>query len=378
MLVHDVQWYPYSLPFSRDFTTAHGAERVREGAIVELHTSDGTVGVGEISPLATFGGGTLGESLAELPALITHGRDLCLSDALSLVTACALENADKPFHAASLCGLEIALLDAFSKASGMSVSQLLAPPSYAPRRAVLVNAVIGASDIDAAWIAAHEAVGDGFDCVKLKVATQQSVEREVERIAAVREAIGAHRHLRLDANGGWTFEQARNVLSRCTEFDLQYVEQPLPADDLNGMRRLREVVTVPIAADEAVSDPDSARRILAHGAADVLVIKPQFVGGLRACQRIIHEATKSGVRCVITTGVESGVGIAAALHLAAATPDITLECGLATLSLLVDDLITPALTISNGSMLVPEGPGLGVTLDWDALSKYSPGRGSRS
>lgn len=374
MYVHGVQWYPYSLPFSRDFTTAHGAEHVREGAIVEVHTDDGPIGIGEIAPLTAFGGGTLDECLAELPELTTHGHDLCLSDALSLVTACALECAEKPFHAASLCGLESALLDALSKAGGLSVSQLLAPPSYTPRREVLVNAVITATDIDAAWLAAHKAVGDGFDCVKLKVATQQSVEREVERIAVVREAIGDHRHLRLDANGGWTFEQAQNILSGCAEFDLQYVEQPLPAHDLSGMHRLREIVRVPIAADEAVSAPGSARRILAHGAADVLILKPQCVGGLRACQRIIREATKDGVRCVITTAVESGVGVAAALHLAAATPDITMECGLATLDLLVDDLTTSQLTISNGRMLVPEGPGLGVRLDWDALAQYSSGR----
>jgi o-succinylbenzoate synthase len=266
--------------------------------------------------------------------------------------------------------LETALLDAFGKAGGLSVSHLLAPPSYTPRREVLVNAVIGDSDIDIAWIAAHKAVSDGFSCIKLKVATQQTIEREIERIAAVREAIGTSRHLRLDANGGWTFEQARAVLSRCADFDIQYVEQPLPARDLSGLRRLREAVPVPIAADEAVTDSDSARRILEYGAADVLVLKPQSVGGLRACQRIIHEATTHGVRCVITGAVESGVGIAAALHLAAATPDITLECGLASADLLADDLVTTGLMISNGKMLVPDGPGLGVTLDRDALKVY--------
>src|SRR5579859_876659 len=147
MFVHDVRWYPYRLPFSRDFTTAHGTERVREGAIVEVHTADGIIGIGEIAPLAVFGGGTLGESLAELPTLATHGRDLCLSDALSFVAACAFECAGKTFNAASFCGLETALLDAFGKAGGLSVSHLLAPPSYSPRREVLINAVIATCDI---------------------------------------------------------------------------------------------------------------------------------------------------------------------------------------------------------------------------------------
>lgn len=377
MFVHDVRWHPYRLPYSRDFTTAHGTELVREGAIVKVYTSDGTSGMGEVAPLAVFGGGTLGDSLAELPELATHGHGLSLSDALSLVAACALECSGKTFHAASLCGLETALLDALGRASGLSVSHLLSPPSYTPRKEVFVNAVISASDIDAAWVAAHNAISAGFACVKLKVATQQTIEREIERIAAVREAIGTHRHLRLDANGGWTFEQARTVLNRCAEFDVQYVEQPLPAHDLAGMCRLRKEISIPIAADEAVSDPASVRRVLACRAADVLVLKPQCVGGLRACQRIIHEAKTHGVRCVITGAVESGVGIAAALHLAAATPDVTLECGLATQDLLADDLITPGLTISSGRMLVPDSPGLGVALDHDSLAVYSPEPDSR-
>lgn len=372
MFVRDVQWYPYRLPLRRDFTTAYGAERVRQGAIVEIHTTEGTSGIGEIAPLTEFGGGTVALALAELPGLARYGRGLSLNDALSLIAACALEPAGGVPHAASLCGLEIALLDAFGRASGLSVSHLLAPPSYTPRREVPVNAVVGASDIDAAWIAARQAVAEGFGCVKLKVATQQSADAEVERIAAVREAIGPQLHLRLDANSGWTFEQARTILSRCGEYDIQYVEQPLPVHDLVGMRRLREAVSVPIAADESMSEPVSARRVLEQEAADVLVLKPQCVGGLRACQRMIHEASEWGVRCVATSAVESGIGVAATLHLAAATPEITLECGLATLDLLADDLIVPGLTIRDGMMLVPDGPGLGVTLDRDALERYAP------
>ncbi|MBA2393207.1 MAG: hypothetical protein H0V70_10740, partial [Ktedonobacteraceae bacterium] len=115
---------------------------------------------------------------------------------------------------------------------------------------------------------------------------------------------------------------------------------------------------------------ESARRILAHDAADVLIIKPQLAGGLRVGRQIISEATQHGVQCVITSTLESGVGIAGALHLAAASPEVIMECGLATLHLLADDLLVDGLTLDYGSLAVPTGPGLGVHLDRNALAYY--------
>src|SRR5437588_12492201 len=99
------------------------------------------------------------------------------------------------------------------------------------------------------------------------------------------------------------------------------------------MSTLRQAVSIPIAADEAVHSLESARLVMEHEAADILVIKPQLAGGLRLVQQIIADATAWGIQCVITSTIETGIGLTAALHLAAATA-ITLECGLATLSLL--------------------------------------------
>ena len=138
------------------------------------------------------------------------------------------------------------------------------------------------------------------------------------------------------------------------------------AYDLIGMYQLRQVVPVPIAADEALYNLASARRILTWEAADVLIIKPQLTGGLRAARQIIQEATTRAVQCVITSVLETGIGLAAALHLAAATHDITLACGLATLPLLANDLLLDDIVMQQGSLTVPTGPGLGIQLDRDA------------
>lgn len=178
--------------------------------------------------------------------------------------------------------------------------------------------------------------------------------------------------LRLDANEAWTLEEAIAILARCIPYNIQYVEQPLPAHDLDAMRALRQAVPIPIAVDEALHGPQSARHVLESEAADILVIKLQLAGGLRAARSMVQLAAERGVRSVITGTIETGVGLVAALHLAAATPAITLACGLATLPLLIDDFVVNDLTVRNGLLTVPAGPGFGITLDQEALEKYSP------
>ncbi|HEV2655490.1 MAG TPA: o-succinylbenzoate synthase [Ktedonobacteraceae bacterium] len=375
--IKSIHWYPYRIPLRSPFTTAHGSLSRREGAIMEVVTEDGLFGVGESTPLPEFVGDDLETVLAPLPTLAAQLRGKTLAEALALLTS----SAELP--ATTVCGLEGALLDAIGKQSGRSISALLSSSqdssvgtrftasgasSLALRRGIPVNAVIGALPLDATIARAQELIAAGFRCIKLKVGSDP--DQEVARIAAVRRAIGPAPHLRLDANEAWTFDLAVTILSQLAECALQYVEQPLPASDLEGMRRLRRVVPIPIAADESVFNLKSTRHVLAHAAADILILKPQLIGGLRAAQQVIREASGHGVRCVITSAIEAGVGVAGAVHLTAATPEVTLECGLATLSLLEDDLLLTALAIQNGVLAVPTGPGLGVSLDRAALIRY--------
>ncbi len=233
-----------------------------------------------------------------------------------------------------------------------------------------VNAVISAKATKEAAETALNAKKNGFLCVKLKVGLGFSAHEELERIAAVRDAIGPTLHLRLDANEAWQLEEAIAILSQCVAYDIQYVEQPLKAHDLVGMRTLRQAIPIPIAVDEAVHSLESAYRILDSEVADILVIKPQFAGGLRIGQQMIKAASERGVSSVITSTIEAGIGLVAELHLAAASPAVTLECGLATLPLLADDLLTEELLVHDGFLAVPTGPGLGVELDRQALDRY--------
>jgi len=367
MKIVDVQWRNYRLPFLSGFSTAHGVMTAREGIIVQVTTRQGITGIGEIAPLPAFGGGSLADAATLLPALIARLHHKSLHEALDLLLT---EGKAATKAASALCGLEIALLDVLGKVEGCGVCTLLSPAGSAPRATVPVNAVVGARATKAAVAIVRDARKSGFGCVKLKVGWGVSVREEVERVAAVRAAIGPAMHLRLDANEAWNLEEAIAVLSQCVPYDIQYVEQPLKAQDLAGMRTLRQAIPIPIAADEALRSLESAQRVLDNEAADILVIKPQLAGGLRVGQQIIQAATERGVRSVITSTSEAGIGLAAALHLAAASPAVTLECGLATLHLLVDDLLIDGLPVHNGFLTVPTGPGLGVALDWEALHSY--------
>jgi L-alanine-DL-glutamate epimerase-like enolase superfamily enzyme len=197
---------------------------------------------------------------------------------------------------------------------------------------------------------------------------------EARRVAAVREAVGAGVKLRLDANGAWAEKQAIEALAALAGYDIEYVEQPIAPGNLEALKRVRAASAIAIAADEDVSDLASARRVIEAGAADVLVFKPQALGNFHSTAYMIGRARANGVGVVVTTSIDAGIGTAAALHLAAAMNN-GLAHGLATLPLLEDDLIkAPGLGVEDGRMRLPEGVGLGVELDEDALDRYAAGR----
>jgi L-Ala-D/L-Glu epimerase len=369
MKITDIHWETYRLPFLHNFYTAHGVLDTREGVIVQVATSDGVTGVGEIAPLPTFNGGSLTDACLLLTELDGHLYHRTLYEALELLSA---EKVSAK-NASTLCGLEIAIFDVLGKTMHCSVSTLLSPSEFTPRTTVPVNAVISARATILAAETALNAKQNGFSCVKLKVGLGLSTSEEVERIAMVRDAIGPTMHLRLDANEAWQLDKAIAILSQCVPYNIQYIEQPMKAQDLVGMQALRQEIPIPIAADESVHDLESVYLILDNEVADILIIKPQLAGGLRIAQQMIRAASERGVGCVITSTIEAGIGLAAELHLAAVSPQVTLECGLATLPLLADDLLTEELIVRDGFLAVPTGTGLGVELDQQALDRYRVG-----
>ncbi|MFB6167317.1 MAG: mandelate racemase/muconate lactonizing enzyme family protein [Haloferacaceae archaeon] len=321
----------FSLPLAAPFDTAKGRIDAREGALVRV---EGPPGVGETTPLPGWTEG-VEEALAAL-------------DAANAATPLAVLG-ETP---AARHGLATARLDAAARARGASLAAHLA--DGAPAERVPVNATVGDGSPEETVRRARDAVAAGFDCLKLKVGARP-VAADAERLRAVRAA-APEATLRVDANGAWDEAEASEALEAFAQFDLACVEQPLPAGDLAGHRRLRGRTDVPVALDESLAEHDLAA-VLDGEAADRLVLKPMALGGPDRTVAAAERAREAGLGVVVTTTVDAVVARTAAVHAAAAIPNVP-ACGLATGSMLAEDLYPDPAPVEDGAIRVPDGPGL--------------------
>lgn len=200
---------------------------------------------------------------------------------------------------------------------------------------------------------ARAIVRDSGGCrtAKVKVAESgQTLDDDVARVAAAREALGPSGRVRIDANGAWSVAQARAALAVLGEFDLEYVEQPCAT--VEELAALRRVAGVPIAADESIRREGDPLRVRDLAAADIAVLKVQPLGGVRACLRV---AEQLAMPVVVSSALETSVGLAAGVALAAALPELPHACGLATGSLLAADVVADPFTPDDGC-LTPRRP----------------------
>jgi O-succinylbenzoate synthase len=213
------------------------------------------------------------------------------------------------------------------------------------RDAVPVNCTVPA--IDPAR-AAEIVRGSGCGTAKVKVAEPgQTLADDLARVEAVRDAIGPHGRVRIDANGGWSVDEAVRNLKELARFDLEYVEQPCASvHDLAAVRRRTEVL---VAADESIRRAEDPLLVRDLEAADIAVLKVQPIGGVRACLEI---AEQIGLPVVVSSALETSIGIAAGIALAAALPELPYACGLATVSMFTSEVVADPLLPVDGMLPV--------------------------
>src|SRR3984885_8340337 len=211
------------------------------------------------------------------------------------------------------------------------------------RRSVAVNVTVPAVGPDRAR---QIVTGSGCRTAKVKVAEAgQSDAEDIARVEAVRDAIGPAGRVRVDANGAWSVDHAERMLTTLARFGLEYAEQPCAR--LEDLAELRRRVDVPLTADESIRRAEDPLAVRAAGAADIVVLKAQPLGGVRAALRV---AQACGLPVVVSSAVESSVGLAAGVALAAALPELPYACGLATMSLLAGDVTGEPLTERGGEL----------------------------
>ena len=191
----------------------------------------------------------------------------------------------------------------------------------------------------------------GCRTVKVKVAERgQGLADDVARVAAARDYLGPEGRLRIDANGAWSVDEAETAIRALAAYDLEYVEQPCASvAELADIRRRVAEIGVPIAADESVRKADDPLAVARAGAADILVIKAQPLGGIAAALRIVASA---GLPVVVSSALDTSVGLSMGARLAASIPELEFDCGLGTAALLAADVTEEPLVPVGGSIPV--------------------------
>lgn len=360
MLLHGGRIEPVRLELARPLKTARATYTAREGFRLRVVDEEGRVGQGEAMPLPEFGTESLPKCANFLRTFVNSLGLLRIHESLESIQSAGFFLG--PVHApAARHAIELALLDLLAQRAQVPLCRLLNPKA---RVWVRVNALLTANEPEALAEEARQSYAEGFWTLKLKVAGRP-LEEDEARVRAVREAVGSWGKLRLDANGGWSEQEAAQALERLAPYQPELCEQPVPAEDVEALARLQLRAPFPLAADEALVSPKHLRALLETASGEpavrILVLKPMVLGGLLPALEMAQQAAKAGVYAYVTSSLDGVVSRAGAAHLAAALPHGHLASGLGVGKLFVRE--EPAVhpyQLTDGRIRIPEAPGLGL------------------
>ena len=371
MKITGVETIPVSVPLRPRLMirASRGTHSTSPFLLVRVHTDAGIVGLGEVSCTPRWSGEdhfTAQHFIQTILAPLLIGQQPSQIETLTAKLEQGI--AGNYFTKAAL---EMALWDIFGKSVGLPVYRLLGGPV---REEITTKwSVSGLEPARAAEIASW-AISEGFHTVKVKVGIEPGAD--LARVKAVRNAVGGEIRVGVDANGGWSRAAALSTVERLKEYDIFFVEQPLPASDIPGMAHLRHRAGLPVIADESVYTPQDALRLVRAEAADVFSVYVGKAGGIGPARRIVAIAEAAGMACTIGSNLEMGVGTAAMIHLAMAARGVLSEdfpCDIIGPLYYEDDLLVEPLPVGKGKARPLERPGLGVELDEKKIERYRVG-----
>lgn len=337
--------------------------------LLRLHTDEGIVGIGEIKSNVR----TQPESYQSIIAAIRdyYGPAILGADPFDLEKIMAKCDGLLPGNSYAKMAIDVALHDVMGKASGVPLYKLLGG-LYCD--SIPLEWSLGMNQTDEMVREATGAVEKfGIKCISVKVAGPHGWKQDVKNVRAVRQALGDDIDLGIDGNEGYSPAVAIRAIRRMEEYDLYYVEQPVPRWDLEGMARVRHAVATPIMADEGVFTLQEAARNIQFGAVDIICIKLPKHGGLLRSKKIAAVAEASYIPVNLGSYGEAGIGAAAAAHFYVSTKNMMPAAEfIISIANLENDLLTEEtkFVIKDGCTMVPQGPGLGVELDEKIVQKH--------
>jgi len=354
---------PISIPLNKPFVIASGKLTNSNHVLVRLIDERGIVGWGETTTFMEVYGydqknlfNVLNDYLIPAIIAVEFGNPEDLHRRLDRVV---------PHNQMAKAGIDLAVYDLIAKAARLPLWAVLGEKrlNHIP--------LIGVVDIcppESASSSAAEQAAKGFQTIKIKIGRDSSAD--IRRVEAVRKAIGDGIRLRVDGNCGYDRDTAFRVFTKMDDYGLEWIEQPLPAWDLEGMALLARRLLTPIAMDESIYTVHDAKRCIAMGAADVVNIKIPKCGGIFHCREIAALCEASGVACFLGGCLETSPGMAAAMHFYAATPNIISATEIQGVLFYVDDVVVNPIHVANGFAVLPDTSGLGVTIDEEKVARY--------
>lgn len=354
MKITEIRFAMLRVPLKTPFKTALRTVNIVEDVIVTVHTDTGNVGYGEAPATAIITGDTHGSIIEAIRTCIAPrliGEEIANLNRLTLLIQTALEN-----NPSAKAAVEIAIYDLFGQLYSAPLYKLLGGGDPV----VTTDLTISVDYIDKMVADSIAAVERGFAALKIKVGKDIGVD--IERVKAIHEAVEGRALLRLDANQGWGAKQAVHALQTLEDAGvrLELVEQPVRADDLEGMKYVTERVNTPVMADESVFGPAQVIQLIRMRAADIINIKLMKTGGISNAIRIADIAATYQMECMIGCMIETSISVAAAVHVAVAKSDVITKVDLDGPSLCAFNPVDGGVIFNESEISITDAPGLGI------------------
>ena len=363
MIIVDGQVFAIRIPLKHPFKIALGTLTHSNHVLVRLVDDANGVGWGESTTFHTVYGydqKSLYHVLTDhlIPAI--KGIDPRNMDLLHQRLDLAM-----PSNLMAKCAVDLAAYDLIGRTDGVPIHSLV---GHKRVDRIPITVALGIVSPKEAAAKAKELAAEGFEVIKVKIGLD--AEEDLERIKAVKEAVGDDVKLRVDANQGYDRVDALRVLTRMEAMDLEWIEQPLPDWDLEGLAMLADRLDTPIALDESVFTLQDTKRVIAAGAADVVNIKVPKCGGIYRSQQIASLCEEAEIPCFLGGCIETTPGTAAQAHFYCSTQNIISAAEMEGPWCYIDDVVKAPLKLEKGKVKVPDAPGLGVTIDEEKVARY--------
>jgi o-succinylbenzoate synthase len=354
MKITEIRYGMLRVPLKTAFKTALRTVEMVEDIVVEIHTDTGNIGYGEAPATAVITGDTHGsiiEAIAKFIAPRLIGQDIANLNRITQLIQTSLEK-----NSSAKAAVEIAVYDLFGQLYNAPLYKMLGGGDPV----VTTDITISVDYIDKMVADSIQAVERGFEALKIKVGKDIGVD--IERIKAIYAAVEDRALLRLDANQGWTAKQAVYALQTLEDagVKLELVEQPVKAQDLDGLRYVTERVHTPIMADESVFGPTQVIELIRMRAADIINIKLMKTGGISSAIHIADIAALHGVECMIGCMLETSISVAAAVHVAVAKANVITKIDLDGPSLCAFNPVDGGVNFNESEISITDAPGLGI------------------